>query len=110
MDFTRAPPAPGELLAADQMGDLALPSDVDGLHGHPAAQLPRGTLALDAVLVRPEQRRRRHIDPFEPALDMIEVRLDEIAHLWAELIDQERAARTDHARCRLGDRVADARR
>ena len=69
-----------------------------------------GALGLRLALVGPEQGRRRDIDPFEAALDRLEVRLDEVAHLGAELIDQERAAGADHLRGRFGDRVADARR
>ena len=61
-------------------------------------------------LIGPEQGRGGHVDPFEPTLDRREMRLDEIAHLRAELIDEERAARADHLRRRFGDVVAHARR
>ena len=43
----------------------------------------------------PEQGRGRHVDPFEAAVDPLEMRGDEVAHLGAELIDQERAAGAD---------------
>ena len=58
----------------------------------------RGALGLRLALVGPEQGRRRDVDPFEAALDRLEMGLDEIAHLGAELIDQERAAGTDDVR------------
>ena len=53
---------------------------------------------------------RRNVDPLETAIDLVEVGLDEVEHLRAELVDEEGAARAYDLRRRLRDRVANARR
>ena len=58
----------------------------------------------------PEQGRRRDVDPFEAAVDPVEMRRDEVAHLGAELVDQEGAARADRPRRSPRRSLADARR
>src|SRR5207237_5675916 len=81
--------------------------ECDGLYRDAALELPRRALGFALALVGPEERCRRDIDPFEAALDRREMRLDEIVHLWAELVDQERAAGADDLGRRFGDIVAD---
>src|SRR5690349_10704052 len=97
-------------MAADQMGGLAFSRERDGLHRHEAAELPRRYLGARFALIGPEERGGRDIHPLEAALDRLEVRGDEIAHLRIELVDEESAARPDHLGGRFGDRVADTRR
>src|SRR5439155_6825840 len=92
------------------MGGVTFPGDDDGLYCHAPPELPRRTLGVRLALIGPEQGRGRDVDPFETAIDAVEMRLDEIEHLGAELIDQEGAARTDYLGGRFGDVVADARR
>src|SRR6185369_8654932 len=81
-----------------------------GLYGDAQAQFPRGGLSRLRLTPRPEERRRRNVHPFKAAIDPLEMRLDEVANLWAELIDKEGAARADHLGRRLGDCVADTGR
>ena len=64
------------------------------LYGHPAAQFRAVSLSR-RLAPGPEQRRGRNVDPFEAAVDPLEMRRDEVAHLGAELIDQEGAALAD---------------
>ena len=93
------------------MDDFVLAGDVVRLHRLTTAKLHRALVERFAVLLpRPEKSRGRDIDPLEAAVDLVEVRGDEIANLRAELVDQERAAWPDNLRRRLGDRIADTRR
>src|SRR3954451_12030334 len=92
------------------MGDLVLSRERDGLHRHTTVELPHLGLVFRLAFIGPEQGGRRYVDPFETALDRREVRLDEIAHLGAELVHQERAAGTDHLGGRFGDAFADSGR
>ena len=64
------------------------------------------TLGLPA----PEQVAGRDVDPFEAALDAVEMGGHEVAHLGLELVDEEGAARAQRRRGLRGDLRADARR
>jgi cardiolipin synthase len=70
------------------------------------AQRPR---SRSLVFPAPEQEAGRDIDPFERIVDAPEMRGEKIAGARAELIDQKRAAGTQHAVRRSCDSGADAR-
>ena len=61
---------------------------------------------MTSVAPGPEQGRRRHVAPFEAAVDAVEIGRDEVEHLGRELVDEEGAAGADDLGCRLGDCVA----
>ena len=48
-------------------------------------------MGLAVLFPGPEQLGRRNVDPFEAAVDPVEVRSDEVSDLRAELIDEEGA-------------------
>src|SRR5690242_728767 len=96
------------MAAAAALADCMVPRDDARLH----RCTPAGAAgALGSRLAPgPEQGRRRYIDPFETAVDLLEMRLDEVEHLRAELIDKEGTAGADDAARRGTNVIADTRR
>src|SRR5688500_3609279 len=58
----------------------------------------------------PEEGGGRHVDPFEAAVDAVEIGRDEVAHLGRELVDEEGAAGPERLGSLLGDLRPDPRR